>query len=492
MLGIITFFVIVASMCVYFLIFHTSSVSKGLRTFFSVMAPIIYGLTIAFLLNPFVRFVEEQLIGSVLLKLKIKPGERARKILRWICVIVILIVFLFLIYLLLAAVIPQLLTSIMSLIYNIPSYADTITRWLQGFMEDGLVEEDFLETFNQGYAAVEDYLTTNIVPQIQNMLKNITTGVFDVITFVRNFLVGSLFSLYVMAARETLTAKAKMITYAILPLKWADITIRSMRFTGNTFSGFISGKIIDSAIIGAICYVSCTVMEMPYTMLISVVIGVTNIIPFFGPFLGAIPSLLLILLVDPIKCLYFLIFILILQQFDGNVLGPKILGDSTGLSSLMVIVSIIVCSGFFGAVGMLVGVPAFAVLSAGFEYLTKRSLGLRELPTNIDTYIGMDRLNPEDGSPIAFHTMEDGRRKVLSAPPQKPSLVSRIFMFFWNAATGFIISVCKFVIGLITMTVNNTKEQINQYKKRHPKIKKPGKLTFRERMSARKQKKEQK
>mgnify|MGYP000287864072 CR=1 FL=1 len=174
----------------------------------------------------------------------------------------------------------------------------------------------------------------------------------DLLVFLKNFLIGAIVSLYILADKEGFIAKAKMAVYAALPTKWATFLVHSMRFTHKTFGGFISGKILDSAIIGVLCYVGTSIIGTPYAILVSVIVGVTNVIPFFGPYLGAVPCILLILLVDPIQSLYFLIFILILQQFDGNILGPKILGESTGLSSFMVIVAIMVGGGLFGVPGM--------------------------------------------------------------------------------------------------------------------------------------------
>ena len=165
-----------------------------------------------------------------------------------------------------------------------------------------------------------------------------------------------------------------MMVYAILPHKWANMLIRVMRFTDKTFGGFIYGKLLDSAIIGVLCYFGMLLLDLPYPILISVIIGVTNVIPFFGPYIGAIPCILLILVVDPIKGLYFAIFILLLQQFDGNILGPKILGESTGLSSFMVIVAIMIGGGLFGVPGMIAGVPVFAVLYALIWRLINHSL----------------------------------------------------------------------------------------------------------------------
>ncbi|MBR2259144.1 MAG: AI-2E family transporter [Blautia sp.] len=484
--GVTAFLVIAASMILYIILFHGGGVKQNLRHVTSVLAPLIYGLAIAFLLNPMVRFLEEQVVGTVLFKLRLNPARKWKTLIRWICAVASLFLFLVVIFALLAMIVPELITSIMSLITNIPVYAENITKFLQKEVESGTwINEDMVETFNEYYTKLWDYVSTNVVPQFQDMVRNITSGVVDLVNFFKNFIVGSLISLYVMAGIEKYVAKAKQLVYAVIPLKWADILIRSARYTGKTFGGFISGKLVDSIIIGAICYVGCTFLEMPYTLLVSVVIGATNVIPFFGPFLGALPCTLLILIVDPIKSIYFVIFILILQQFDGNILGPKILGDSTGLSSLMVIVAIIIGGGFFGWFGMLVGVPAFAVGSTAIEYLMKRSLGIRNYPLEEEAYYEIDRLDPVDHKPIPLDPDTARGVEPLREPPKRKSLFSRVFMFFWNIITGFVITTIKFIFGLIVMVFNDIRERIHQYKKNHPKINKPGKLTLRQRLADR-------
>ena len=205
-----------------------------------------------------------------------------------------------------------------------------------------------------------------------------------------------------MADKEGFTAKAKMLTYAVFNTSHANFIIHSMRFTNKTFIGFFTGKILDSAIIGVLCYIGMSFLNMPYTLLISVIIGVTNVIPFFGPYLGAIPSIFLILLVDPMQAIYFAIFILILQQFDGNILGPKILGESTGLSSFLVIVAILIGGGIFGIPGMIIGVPVFAVLYAALEKLVHISLVYKKVPDQEQQYTNIDCLDPETNEPILF------------------------------------------------------------------------------------------
>ena len=400
-IGITAFLVIASSMVLYYAMFHGRTLAKGWNKILTVMAPVIYGCAIAFLLTPIVNFLEKNVVGGVWMAMGREASPREKKTLRLVTELTALFVFLLIIYALLAMILPDLIQTVMTLISNIPSYAQTISLFLQKQIEEGyLSSDDSLEIFNNYYGQFQEYMTNNIVPELQTFLLNLTSGVFGMIVFLRDFLIGALISLYVIDSKEVFVAKAKMVTYAVFPLRWAKFFIRAMRYTSNTFSGFITGKLVDSAVIGFLCYLGCSILKMPYTLLVSVVIGATNVIPFFGPFLGAIPCLILILLVNPWKSLYFLLFILVLQQFDGNFLGPRILGNSTGLSSFMVIVAILVGGGFFGLFGMLLGVPAFAVCYNGFEWLTRRRLREKELTTNREDYIEIDYLDLETKKPI--------------------------------------------------------------------------------------------
>ena len=253
------------------------------------------------------------------------------------------------IYALVMMILPQLIRSIMNIIYSFPHYVSVVENWLNSVVEKGWkLNPDMISQINQYSSRLQEYLTNTILPQMQFMMKNISASFLDLLVFLKNFLIGAIVSLYILADKEGFVAKAKMAVYAVLPTKWATFLVHSMRFTHKTFGGFISGKILIPQL-----SVYCVMLEhrssgTPYAILVSVIVGVTNVIPFFGPYLGAVPCILLILLVDPIQSLYFLIFILILQQFDGNILGPKILGESTGLSSFMVIVAIMVGGGLFG------------------------------------------------------------------------------------------------------------------------------------------------
>lgn len=453
--GVTAFLVIAASMLFYYGVFHMKTLLTGIKTFLGILTPIIYGVVIAFLLTPVLNFFEKQIIYPLLAKKDITIGKKGRKVIRWACVLICMFLFLALIYALIMMVLPELIRSVMNLIYSFPAYVKVLQKWLQNFIEKWNLNSEALVTLNQYITNAQDYLTQNILPQMQEMLKNISAGVFELINFLKNFLIGAIVSLYLMADKEGFTAKAKMLTYAVFNTQHANFIIHAMRFTNKTFIGFFTGKILDSAIIGVLCYIGMSFLNMPYTLLISVIIGVTNVIPFFGPYLGAIPSIFLILLVDPLQALYFAIFILVLQQFDGNILGPKILGDSTGLSSFLVIVAILIGGGIFGIPGMIIGVPVFAVLYAALDRLVHISLVYKKVPAEEQVYANIDCLDPQTHEPVLFPKETPKKRETQRRTAMLEFILTvlkttqKILILIWNFIKKYSIIIYKKVRQLV-------------------------------------------
>lgn len=264
-------------------------------------------------------------------------------------------------------------------------------------------EKSVIEFINQSSMDLTTFINTTVLPQLNsvnnltkmlsqlsnvvNVITSVSMSVYSIFKAVWNLLIGFIISIYLLASKELFAAQAKKIIYAICSVESANRFISNVRFAHKTFGGFFVGKILDSIIIGIICFVITSILGMPFCVLISVIIGVTNIIPFFGPFLGAIPSILLILFVDPLKAVYFAIFVIILQQVDGNIIGPKILGSSTGLSSFWVIFSITFFGGIWGILGMIVGVPIFAILFAFMKSLIETRLSARNLSPETKKYL---------------------------------------------------------------------------------------------------------
>ena len=244
----------------------------------------------------------------------------------------------------------------------------------QTIFSDDIYSDQLLSALNGYYDKLVKWVTDTVIPQAQVAIVAVTGGIWSVVIFLKNLLIGMMISVYLLARKESFAKQSKKILYAILPETPYRRTLRAVAEADRIFSGFVRGKLLDSLIIGILCFIVCSILKFPYTPIIAVFVGVTNIIPIFGPFLGAIPSAFLILLVSPKQCLYFILFIIALQQFDGNILGPKILGKSTGISSFWVIVAIVVGGGFGGVLGMFLGVPIFACISSLVNWFTNRSL----------------------------------------------------------------------------------------------------------------------
>lgn len=385
--GLTGFLVAAASMLFYFGIFHMEILITGIGIVLQILMPLIYGAIIAYLLNPVLNFLEKKVVYPGISLKKRKIGKRTGRLIRYLCVLLSVFLLCWLVYALVMTILPEILRSVVNITNNFPDYMDDVQKWVTKKLENNPdLNALAVNLFNKYAVQLENYLTRDILPQLQATLMQLSSGVWDVLVFLKNIIIGIIVSVYILADKETFTAKGKMFLYAAFSTKWANRILANVRFTHETFGGFISGKLVDSLIIGILCYIGASVMGTPYSILVSVVVGVTNIIPFFGPYLGAVPCAFLILLVDPMQCLYFIIFILVLQQFDGNILGPKILGESTGLSSFMVILAILVGGGLFGIVGMFVGVPVCAVLYALLWNTIKKSLARRHLPLDMKIY----------------------------------------------------------------------------------------------------------
>ena len=357
-----------------------------------ILAPVIYGAVFAYLLNPVYNRVQAAVMK---LTKNIIPDEKGRKrlggflgTLASLCLLVAVVVGL------ISMLIPQLISSIRGVMETLPSSINNLEIWLEKVLADN---PDLEQQVMQHYGAAADYLqnwlTNVVVPNIYRIIGSVSSGVVLVVQAVFDILIGLIVMVYLLNMKEKLLAQAKMIIYGVFPLKIANKVIEEGRYVHQVFGGFIIGKLLDSLIIGLICFVLLGFANMPYVLLVSVIVGVTNVIPFFGPFIGAIPSAFLILLSDPMKCLYFLIFILLLQQFDGNILGPKILGDSTGLSSFWVLFSILLFGGLMGFVGMIIAVPTFAVIYRLVTEFTTWKLGKKALSGSLDSYDRLDYID---------------------------------------------------------------------------------------------------
>ncbi len=383
----------------YYILFHSDKLSDLISSFIRILTPLISGLIIAYILNPVMRFLENKVFFPVWNRIKPKKGHEYSKeaiTIRIISAVLTLIMFILIIYSLVILLIPQLITNIQSILSRIPVYLLNANQYYANVLEKYPQLE---EIFRQYSIDVSKLFYDRVLPYFETIISNTSSSLLgSIITIFRsvlNFIIGIIISLYLLISKEKFLAQSKKVLYAFLKRERANNFINNLRYSDKIFGGFITGKVIDSIIIGILCYIGMLILKLPYPVLIAVVVGITNVIPYFGPFIGAIPCGFFILMVNPKKCLIFVIFIFILQQFDGNILGPKILGDSTGLNSFWVIFSITVFSGLFGWVGMFIGVPLFAVIYAAFKTLINTRLEIKHMPVETAYYIESD-FTPED------------------------------------------------------------------------------------------------
>ncbi len=387
----------------YFLLRNSSSVSAAIDHVNSVIQPILIGFVMAFLMNPIMTFFERHL--KKLFHKIWKKDDLADKINRTVSTILSLLVLVGIVVFLIDAVIPNLISTILYLAENIEDQIAGVLDWCNeitgGKYEESLMkakDNNIGDIIDRGLNIVNNYIDVDET----DMVTTITTSVISVGRFIVAIIVGMFVSVYVLISKEIFKGQAKKLICGIFNSKYANIILEISRKSADIFYGFIIGKILDSIIIGVICYVACLIMKMPYPMLVSVIVGITNIIPVFGPYIGAIPTVIIIFLTEPMKGIYFLIFILILQQIDGNLIGPKILGDSTGISSFWVVFAVVVGAGFFGIGGMIIAVPVMAVIYYLIGRVAKYLVARRDLPTNTEEYISLDYID-ENTNQIIHH-----------------------------------------------------------------------------------------
>ncbi|MCI8809007.1 MAG: AI-2E family transporter [Oscillibacter sp.] len=385
-LGVTVFCTVAAILLFYDTLFGGKVVLKVGSQFLTSVQPILYGAFIAYLLAPMVNCFEEVLFTGAMQRAKdngrsIHAGIRAASMLLTWAVIA------FFAYLLASFLLPELYKSILQLVTSADDYYRTISDWVMHLLETNPTVAGWVSQQMSGYFTdINNWLTKGVLPQIQTVMTTVSGGVISLLNFAKNMLVGIIVSVYLLATKEHCSAYGRKLICALFSQENVRWVLRGVRKMDSIFSGFVRGKLLDSIIIGILCFAGCSILGFPYTPLVSVFVGVTNIIPFFGPFLGAIPSTFLILLVSPMKALYFLFFVLALQQLDGNVIGPKILGDKTGLSSLWVIVAILVGGSFFGVPGMFFGVPVCACFYCAANFILDVRLRKKGLPAEIKAY----------------------------------------------------------------------------------------------------------
>ena len=392
--GITAFLVLAATSLLFIIVSHLETINKNFNLFIQILMPIIYGAVLAYLMSPVYNFVVKMtdILLAKLFRKKSKKQSTASSFLATICSL------LFLVFIggsLVSLLIPELTKSIYNLYMTLPdalnrSY-ERIQTLLTNYPEAREYVEDLYTEISAFFSNKPESAQT-ILGHLQNIAAFFRDGIWNTFTVVKNILIGLIVMVYLLNLKKTLKLQFRKLLFAIFSKEKAKGIIEELQYVHKMFGGFILGKIIDSVIIGILTFFVLSIMKMPYTLLVSVIIGVTNVVPFFGPFVGAIPCIILIMLSSPLQALYFAIAILAIQQLDGNVIGPKILGDSTGLSSFWVLFSIILFGGLFGFVGMIIAVPLWAVILNGIRRYANKRLEKKQIPNQAEHFEDLGKI----------------------------------------------------------------------------------------------------
>ena len=431
-IAVYAFLVIAAAITFFFVISEHSVVGRMAGTFFGLMTPFIYGAALAYVLNPVLNWLEKKVFPKVF-------GDRVSK--RSRRGLGVLLTFLFgcaVVALFLAVLIPQIVESIDNLAQSIYAFLPQAQNFLNDLIAQYGTNEMLVDVLSMLGVDISDpsmalqRLATRSYTFLTQVLPNLFGGVMRFTSGLLDVVVGIIIAIYLLLSKEVFYAQVKKLMFAFFPRRVAQATLNLTHDSNAIFCGFISGKILDSAIIGVLCFIGCSILQMPYTVLVSFIVGVTNVIPYFGPFLGAIPSIFIIMIADPLKSLVFAVFVLILQQLDGNIIGPKILGDSTGLSAFWVIFAVTFFGGLFGFVGMLIGVPTFAVIYALVRNFAEFKLGKKGLKTQTPDFASQE--NPIFQK-VRYHRSEQAPHtgvEVFDLDGQQPETIEQ--MTAYNAA----------------------------------------------------------
>ena len=375
--GITLFAAIAADMLVFFFLYRFDNIFSGIGRMISFVSPFLYGAVIAYLLAPLCNRLEPFLT-------RILPRKKAAK---GLSIFIALLLAILIMGLLVMIVVPQLARSVISVANALPGQLASLEK----LIEEQLADKPEWQARGGGVFKtireyVENWRNNGLLDIAQSVLSGTASYLGGMLNFVKNLLIGLVVSVYFLAIRKQFAAQARLLLHAVCKEKWVARVEREVRYTDRMFNGFLMGKLLDSLVIGILCLIGCVAMGFSSAPLISVIVGVTNIIPFFGPFIGAVPCAFLLLLEKPVYCLMFIIFIIILQQLDGNVIGPKIVGNTTGLSGFWVTFAILLFGGLWGIMGMIIGVPLFAVIYDVLRSLCYRLLRQAGKQEMVDSY----------------------------------------------------------------------------------------------------------
>lgn len=408
--GLTAFIVVACGIMFYFGIDYLPKIFHAIGGLFRILSPFVWGLLIAYLLIPVMRFFENRWFKPLANKLYARNPDKqySGKLPHVLALITSEIFMLLIIAALFYMIVPQLYESVETIFVNSPDYIKGAYESLDKTLQNHPTLEAYA---TNAFGTLSDTLTkwveNSVLPSMENVVTNITTGVFFVIKLLYNLVIGMIVSVYVLNNKSKCRGSAKKLLYCLFSAKNAKKISNAVGFVDKVFMSFITGKLVESAIVGILCYICCVILRMPYALLVSVIIGVLNIIPFFGMYIGAVPTGLLILLVSPVKCLIFVGLIIVLHIIDNYIIAPKVIGDSIGINDFWVIFSIILFGGLFGVWGMLLGVPVFVVIYTLISNVINRELENQNLPSDTEAYMNLDYIDPETGKAVLRTKVEE-------------------------------------------------------------------------------------
>lgn len=383
--GITALSVIALGILFYFTILRFDNIIKIIGKILYIFRPLLYGIIIAFILTQSFNFFNRKFTKLLSKRSKdtIKVKKESKIISISISILILLLILFWIFYLL----IPKLLISVVGIVEMLPDSIVKVESWLENILKGNpAIENIILTMINDSSKSILSYLSEGILPKMENIVTTVTVGLNGMYEFLRDFTIGIVFSVYLLINKNKYVSEMKKFIYTFLGIKKGNSLLQGARYSYKIFNGFIKGKLLTSVALGIVCYIAMILFKMPYAALISLIVAITNIIPFFGPIIGWVPGVILLLLINPIQALYFTIIIIVLQQIEGNILSPKIVGDSIGLSGFWVLFSIMIFGGIFGLVGMIIGVPIFAIFYHFASYQLKKYLTKKDLPSETADY----------------------------------------------------------------------------------------------------------
>lgn len=383
--GITALSVIALGILFYFTILRFDNIIKIIGKILYIFRPLLYGIIIAFILTQSFIFFNRKFTKLLSKRSKdtIKVKKESKIISISISILILLLILFWIFYLL----IPKLLISVVGIVEMLPDSIVKVESWLENILKGNpAIENIILTMINDSSKSILSYLSEGILPKMENIVTTVTVGLNGMYEFLRDFTIGIVFSVYLLINKNKYVSEMKKFIYTFLGIKKGNSLLQGARYSYKIFNGFIKGKLLTSVALGIVCYIAMILFKMPYAALISLIVAITNIIPFFGPIIGWVPGVILLLLINPIQALYFTIIIIVLQQIEGNILSPKIVGDSIGLSGFWVLFSIMIFGGIFGLVGMIIGVPIFAIFYHFASYQLKKYLAKKDLPSETADY----------------------------------------------------------------------------------------------------------